>query len=107
MLLVYILKWSLIHTGESGQLLEAEQARASRIQAELEDLRVRYEEKSREAAEAREQLQEERKTSREALLEERRCSAERSNRLQYELETANSRLEEERRRVSEILQQVI
>ncbi|KAI7797085.1 centrosomal protein of 55 kDa [Triplophysa rosa] len=92
--------------GESGQLLEAEQARASRIQAELNDLRVKYEERSREAAEAREQLQEERKNSREALLEERRCSAERSARLQCELETVNTRLEEERRRVSELLQQV-
>lgn len=92
--------------GESGQLLEVEQARASRIQAELDDLKARYEERSREAAEAREQLQEERKNSRETLLEERRCSAERSDRLHCELETANARLEEERRRVSELLQQV-
>ncbi|KAA0725554.1 Centrosomal protein of 55 kDa [Triplophysa tibetana] len=92
--------------GESGQMLEAEQARASRIQVELNDLRVKYEERSREASEAREQLQEERKNSREALLEERRCSAERSARLQCELETVNTRLEEERRSVSELLQQV-
>lgn len=102
-----ILKCRLCDAGESGQLLEAEQARAGRIQAELDDLRVRYEERSREVAEAREQLQEERKNSREALLDERRCSAERSDRLHYELETTNARLEEERRRVSELLQQVI
>uniref|UniRef100_A0A8C2L5N9 Centrosomal protein 55 like n=1 Tax=Cyprinus carpio TaxID=7962 RepID=A0A8C2L5N9_CYPCA len=89
--------------GLSGQVaqqeLEAERARVTRIQTELEDLRGRYEEKSREAAQAREQLLEERKREREALQEERRCSSERTARLQGELE-------EERRRVAELLMQV-
>ncbi|XP_043109096.1 centrosomal protein of 55 kDa [Puntigrus tetrazona] len=84
--------------GQSGQL-EAERARVSRIQTDLEDLRGRYEEKSREAAQAREQLLEERKRERETLQEERRCSSERSARLQGELE-------EERKRVAELLTQV-
>lgn len=91
------------HTGQSGQVaqreLEAERARVSRIQTELEDLRGRYEEKSREAAQAREQLLEERKREREDLQEERRRSSERSARLQAELE-------EERKRVAELLTQV-
>uniref|UniRef100_A0A8C1YFI8 Centrosomal protein 55 like n=1 Tax=Cyprinus carpio TaxID=7962 RepID=A0A8C1YFI8_CYPCA len=89
--------------GLSGQVaqqeLEAERARVTRIQTELEDLRGRYEEKSREAAQAREQLLEERKREREALQEERRCSSERTARLQGELE-------EERRRVAELLMQI-
>ncbi|KAF4106892.1 hypothetical protein G5714_012882 [Onychostoma macrolepis] len=89
--------------GQSGQAaqreLEAERARVSRIQTELEDLRGRYEEKSREAAQAREQLLEERRNEREALQEERRRSSERSARLQGELE-------EERKRVAELLTQV-
>ncbi|XP_026133052.1 centrosomal protein of 55 kDa-like isoform X2 [Carassius auratus] len=75
--------------------LEAERTRVSRVQTELEDLRGRYEEKSREAAQARE----ERKREREALQEERKCSSEQSARLQAELE-------EERRRVAELLMQV-
>ncbi|XP_016145474.1 centrosomal protein of 55 kDa-like [Sinocyclocheilus grahami] len=78
--------------------LETERARVSRIQTELEDLRGRYEEKSREAAQAREQLLEERKREREAL-QERRRSSERTTRLQGELE-------EERKRVAELLMQV-
>ncbi|RXN12079.1 centrosomal of 55 kDa-like protein [Labeo rohita] len=89
--------------GQSGQVaqreLEAERARVSRTQTELEDLRRRYEEKSREATQAREQLLEDRKREREALQEERRCSSERSARLQGELE-------EERKRVAELLMQV-
>ncbi|XP_048027021.1 LOW QUALITY PROTEIN: centrosomal protein of 55 kDa [Megalobrama amblycephala] len=89
--------------GQSGQEaqreLEAERARVSRIQADLEDLRGKYEEKSREAAQAREQLLEERKRDREALQEERRCSSERTARLQGELE-------DERKRVAELLMQV-
>ncbi|XP_051530947.1 centrosomal protein of 55 kDa-like [Myxocyprinus asiaticus] len=96
--------------GQSGQVaqheLETERARASRIQAELDNLRGRYEEKSREATQAREQLLEERRSGREAVLEERSCSAERSTRLQSELETVNSRLEEERKRVAELMLQV-
>ncbi|XP_016296411.1 centrosomal protein of 55 kDa-like [Sinocyclocheilus anshuiensis] len=87
---------------QSGQVaqreLETERAQFSRIQTELEDLRGRYEEKSREAAQAREQLLEERKRKREAL-QERRRSAERTTRLQGELE-------EERKRVAELLMQV-
>ncbi|XP_059386430.1 centrosomal protein of 55 kDa [Carassius carassius] len=85
--------------GLSGQVaqheLEAELARVTRIQTELEDLRGRYEEKSREAAQARE----EKKREREALQEERKCSSERIARLQRELD-------EERRRVAELLMQV-
>ncbi|XP_051523781.1 centrosomal protein of 55 kDa [Myxocyprinus asiaticus] len=96
--------------GQSGQAaqpeLEAERARASRIQAELDNLRGRYEEKSRESTRAQEQLLEERRIGREAVLDERRCSAERSARLQSELETANSRLDEERKRVTELMLQV-
>ncbi|XP_016310723.1 centrosomal protein of 55 kDa [Sinocyclocheilus anshuiensis] len=84
--------------GQSGQVaqheLEAERARVTRIQTELEDLRGRYEEKSREAAQAREQLLEERERE-----QEERCSSERTARLQGELE-------EERRRVAELLMQV-
>lgn len=85
--------------GQSESELESERARVSRIQAELEDLRGRYEVKSREAAQAREQLLEERKRDREALQEERRCSSERAARLQGELE-------DERKRVAELLMQV-
>ncbi|XP_051969135.1 centrosomal protein of 55 kDa-like [Xyrauchen texanus] len=96
--------------GQSGQAaqhdLETERARASRIQAELDNLRGRYEEKSREATRAREQLLEDRRSGREAVLEERSCSVERSARLQSELETVNSRLEEERKRVAELMLQV-
>ncbi|XP_016412897.1 centrosomal protein of 55 kDa-like [Sinocyclocheilus rhinocerous] len=87
---------------QSGQVaqreLETERAQVSRIQTELKDLRGRYEEKSREAAQAREQLLEERKREREAL-QERRRSSERTARLQGELE-------EERKRVAELLMQV-
>ncbi|XP_051958308.1 centrosomal protein of 55 kDa-like [Xyrauchen texanus] len=96
--------------GQSGQAaqteLEAERARASKIQGEFENLRGRYEEKSRELTRAQEQLLEERRSGWEAVLDERRCSAERSARLQSELETANSRLDEERKRVAELMLQV-
>ncbi|XP_059388952.1 centrosomal protein of 55 kDa-like [Carassius carassius] len=91
-----LLKQYSLRMGSTAQReLEAERTRVSRVQTELEDLRGRYEEKSREAAQARE----ERKREREALQEERKCSSERSARLQAELE-------EERRRVAELLMQV-
>ncbi|KAG1954603.1 centrosomal protein of 55 kDa-like [Pimephales promelas] len=79
--------------------LEAERARVSHLQAEVKDLRGRYEEKSREAAQAWEQLLEEKKRDRETLQEERRCSSERTARLHAELE-------DERKRVAELLMQV-
>ncbi|XP_067285626.1 centrosomal protein of 55 kDa [Pseudorasbora parva] len=84
---------------EAHRKLEAERALVSRIQTELEDLRGRYEEKSREAAQAREKLLEEKKRDRRALQEEMRCSSERAARLQGELE-------DERKRVSDLLLQV-
>lgn len=84
---------------EAQRELEAERARVSRFQAEVKDLRGRYEEKSREAAQAREQLLEERRRDREILQEERRCSSERTARLHAELE-------DERKRVAELLMQV-
>ncbi|KAK7123083.1 hypothetical protein R3I94_020008 [Phoxinus phoxinus] len=84
---------------EAQRELEAERARVSRFQAEVKDVRGRYEEKSREAAQAREQLLEERKRDRETLQEERRCSSERTARLHAELE-------DERKRVAELLMQV-
>ncbi|KAI2658765.1 Centrosomal protein of 55 kDa [Labeo rohita] len=106
--------------GQSGQVaqreLEAERARVSRTQTELEDLRRRYEEKSREATQAREQLLEDRKREREALQEERRCSSERSARLQGELEEERKRVnllqkslmnqKEEQKRIAFLEQQI-
>lgn len=74
------------------QELEAERNKVSRMQMEVEDLQVRYEEKSREAAQAREQLLEERRRERE----DRKSSAERDALLQ----------DQHRKREAELIMQV-
>ncbi|MCI4384048.1 hypothetical protein PGIGA_G00034030 [Pangasianodon gigas] len=91
---------------ESQRELEEERKRASCLQAELEELKARYEEKSREVVRAQEELQEERRSGRETLAEERKLSMERVARLQCEIEAADVRLEEERKRAAELLLQV-
>lgn len=87
---------------------ETEEERKSTIhlQAELEELKARYEEKSREVTRAQEELQEERRSGRQTLAEERKLNMERVARLQGELEAADVRLDEERKRAAELLLQV-
>ncbi|KAF7705137.1 centrosomal protein of 55 kDa [Silurus meridionalis] len=83
-----------------------ERKRANRLQAELEELKARYEEKSREVVRVQEELQEERRSSRQTVAEERKLNMERVARLQCELDAADVRLEEERKRAAELLLQV-
>ncbi|KAI5617664.1 centrosomal protein of 55 kDa isoform X1, partial [Silurus asotus] len=80
--------------------------RANRLQAELEELKARYEKKSREVVRVQEELQEERRSSRQTLAEERKLNMERVARLQCEIEAADVRVEDERKRAAELLLQV-
>lgn len=91
---------------ESQRKIEEERKRACRLQAELDELKARYEEKSREVVQVQEELQEERRSSRQTLAEERKLNTERVARLQCEIEAADVRLEEERKRAAELLLQV-
>ncbi|XP_041698557.1 centrosomal protein of 55 kDa isoform X1 [Coregonus clupeaformis] len=79
--------------------VEAHKEAAARAQG-------RYEERCREVAEAREQLQAERLSSRHTVSEERKCSADRTDRMRSELDSMDARLEEERKRCAELLLQV-
>ncbi|XP_053496238.1 centrosomal protein of 55 kDa [Ictalurus furcatus] len=91
---------------ESQREMEEECKRASRLQAELVELKAKYEEKSREVVRAQEELQEERRSGRQTLAEERKLNTARVARLQCEIEVANVRLEEEKKRAAELLLQV-
>lgn len=86
--------------------MEEERKRVSHLHAEVEELKGRYEEKSREVVRAQEELQEERRNCRQTLAEERKLNMERIARLQCEIEAADVRLEEERKRAAELLLQV-
>ncbi|CAB1311924.1 unnamed protein product [Coregonus sp. 'balchen'] len=79
--------------------VEAHKEAAARAQG-------RYEERCREVAEAREQLQAERLSSRHTVSEERKCSADRTDRMRSELDSMDARLEEERKRCAELLLQI-
>ncbi|KAM9561550.1 centrosomal protein of 55 kDa-like isoform 2-T4 [Salvelinus alpinus] len=79
--------------------VEAQKEATARVQG-------RYEERCREVAEAREQLQAERLSSRHTVSEERKCLADRANRMRSERDSMDARLEEERKRSAELLLQV-
>ncbi|XP_055751755.1 centrosomal protein of 55 kDa-like isoform X2 [Salvelinus fontinalis] len=79
--------------------VEAQKEAAARVQG-------RYEERCREVAEAREQLQAERLSSRHTVSEERKCLADRANRMRSERDSMDARLEKERKRSAELLMQV-
>ncbi|KAM9412160.1 centrosomal protein of 55 kDa-like isoform 2-T3 [Salvelinus alpinus] len=86
--------------------VEAQKEAAARAQGELGELQRRYEERSMELVEAREQLQSERLSSRHTVGEERKCSEDRADRMRSELDSMDTRLEEERKRSAELLLQV-
>ncbi|XP_026877678.1 centrosomal protein of 55 kDa isoform X2 [Electrophorus electricus] len=88
------------------QELEEERVQGFRVRAELNELRAKYEERTREMIRTQEELKEERQNSRQALGEERKLATERAARLQSEMEVASARLEEERKRVTEMMSQV-
>ncbi|XP_014013811.2 centrosomal protein of 55 kDa isoform X2 [Salmo salar] len=79
--------------------VEAQKEAAARAQG-------RYEECCREVAEAREQLQAERLSSRHTVSEERKCLADRADRMRSERDSMDARLEEERMKSAELLLQV-
>ncbi|XP_046888167.1 centrosomal protein of 55 kDa [Hypomesus transpacificus] len=85
---------------------EGQREQASRAQAELGELQRRYEERSLQLEETREQLQAERLCNRHTVSEERKCSTERTDRMRVELESMDVRLEEERKRSADLLLQV-
>ncbi|XP_060759929.1 centrosomal protein of 55 kDa-like [Neoarius graeffei] len=87
---------------ESQREMEEEHKRACHLQAELDELKARYEEKSREVVRA----QEERRSGRQIPAEERKLNMEQVARLQCEIEAADVRIEEERKRAAELLLQV-
>lgn len=58
-------------------------------------------------AEAREQLQAERLSSRHTVSEERKCLADRADRMRSERDSMDARLEEERMKSAELLLQVL
>ncbi|KAK2865982.1 hypothetical protein Q7C36_002038 [Tachysurus vachellii] len=91
---------------EIQKQMEEERNRTSLLRSELEELKIRYEEKSREASRGQDELQEERRSCRQTLAEERKLNVERVARLQGELEAADARLAEERKRAAELLLQV-
>ncbi|XP_060795515.1 centrosomal protein of 55 kDa isoform X2 [Neoarius graeffei] len=91
---------------ESQREMEEERKRACHLQAELDELKARYEGKSREVVRAQEELQEERRSGRQILAEERKLNMERVARLQCEIDAADIRIEEERKRAAELLLQV-
>lgn len=91
---------------ERQRELEEEHKRVSHLQAKLEELKSRYEEKSRDVVRVQEELQDERRSGRQTLAEERMLNMERVGRLQSEIEAADVRLEEERKRAAELLLQV-
>ncbi|KAL0984153.1 hypothetical protein UPYG_G00137780 [Umbra pygmaea] len=97
---------------QDGQLLQAKmdleaiREGAARAHGELAELQRRHDERCREVAELREQLQAERLSSRQSVSEERKCSSERSARMRSELDSMDARLEEERKRSAELLLQV-
>ncbi|XP_035607757.1 centrosomal protein of 55 kDa-like isoform X2 [Oncorhynchus keta] len=76
--------------------VEAQKEAAARAQG-------RYEERCREVAEAREQLQAERLSRRHRVSEERKCLADR---MRSERDSMDARLEDERKRSAELLLQV-
>ncbi|XP_020309073.1 centrosomal protein of 55 kDa isoform X2 [Oncorhynchus kisutch] len=79
--------------------VEAQKEAAARAQG-------RYEERCREVAEAREQLQAERLSRRHRVSEERKCLADRADRMRSERDSMDARLEDERKRSAELLLQV-
>uniref|UniRef100_A0A674AF05 Centrosomal protein of 55 kDa n=1 Tax=Salmo trutta TaxID=8032 RepID=A0A674AF05_SALTR len=79
--------------------VEAQKEAAARAQG-------RYEECCREVAEAREQLQAERLSSRHTVSEERKCLADRADRMRSERDSMDARLEEERMKSAELLLQI-
>ncbi|XP_066518795.1 centrosomal protein of 55 kDa [Hoplias malabaricus] len=74
------------------------QEEVSRLKAELEKLRVRYEDRKQEFAQAHEELLNERRSG--------QLASEQITRLQKDLNVANARAEDERKRAAELLQQV-
>ncbi|XP_029484914.1 centrosomal protein of 55 kDa-like isoform X1 [Oncorhynchus nerka] len=81
---------------QAKQDVEAQKEAAARAQG-------RYEERCREVAEAREQLQAERLSRRHRVSEERKCLADR---MRSERDSMDARLEDERKRSAELLLQV-
>ncbi|XP_064780285.1 centrosomal protein of 55 kDa-like isoform X2 [Oncorhynchus masou masou] len=79
--------------------VEAQKEAAARAQG-------RYEERCREVAEAREQLQAERLSRRHRVSEERKCLADQADRMRSERDSMDARLEDERKRSAELLLQV-
>ncbi|KAM9462518.1 centrosomal protein of 55 kDa [Clarias gariepinus] len=91
---------------ENQREIDEERKRVRNLQAELEEIKSKYEEKNREVVRAQEELLEERRSGRQSLAEERKLNSERVARLQSELEAADVRFEEERKRAAELLLQV-